>query len=574
MKQSNTRSGARDLPSRWPTRAASGQLWLVTVSVMFATALPFTLLLHRYPLFGALSVFANDTFYYLTIAREAIVTGKPSFDGTYRTNGFHPVWEWLLIGLAHTGWLRIDQPQSAIVRTAYLNLCVLTLATGFLANVLMRALGRGWLVFVTLCPGLLWFLQAPVNPRWVAGWSNLNGMESSIELFFFGAALAFLPLSLTDSQSVDRSTTATSWRTIAASGCFGLMVLSRLDDVFFLFPLSLLLLKHRGRPANQRARLLSLCLPFLLLSIYVAYNKGTLGIFLPSSGVAKAGFAGSMNLQAVLHMVLPNFSGAPPRGTGAPFDVFGETYGRVFGMLAPAIVCAVFLLRLRVSGTLIEALCFGVLLKSAYNFFFVDLFYQGSWYYTVNICVANICLAIAVHRSLTQAGHSDGKANLSGAVGALLAAGIFVAVCANVFLNSTFMAHAAAGQLALLGDAEEIRRMLSTAGSDRFVEYDDGMLSFATGAHAMAGLGLALDPEANRARQNGELFQLELSRGYALALVTQPYKALIDLAMARVAGGKHDGQFGLQPVEFDRYVFVPEQTTRDGLVTLYRLKGR
>ena len=39
---------------------------------------------------------ASDSFYYFTVARNWAQTGLSSFDGTYLTNGYHPLWQWSL----------------------------------------------------------------------------------------------------------------------------------------------------------------------------------------------------------------------------------------------------------------------------------------------------------------------------------------------------------------------------------------------------------------------------------------------------------------------------------------------
>jgi hypothetical protein len=59
------------------------------------------LIVHSRRVFGYL---APDAFYYLTVARNHWQTGQWSFDGEHRTNGYHPLWQWLLsllYGLVH-----------------------------------------------------------------------------------------------------------------------------------------------------------------------------------------------------------------------------------------------------------------------------------------------------------------------------------------------------------------------------------------------------------------------------------------------------------------------------------------
>src|SRR5262245_38753387 len=40
---------------------------------------------------------SSDAYYYLTIARHVVHDGRFAFDGAHTTNGFHPVWQLLLV---------------------------------------------------------------------------------------------------------------------------------------------------------------------------------------------------------------------------------------------------------------------------------------------------------------------------------------------------------------------------------------------------------------------------------------------------------------------------------------------
>ena len=51
--------------------------------------------------------FAADAFYYHTVARNIAEHGAISFDGTYPTNGFHPIWQAMLAAIYLVAmWLR------------------------------------------------------------------------------------------------------------------------------------------------------------------------------------------------------------------------------------------------------------------------------------------------------------------------------------------------------------------------------------------------------------------------------------------------------------------------------------
>src|SRR4051812_7873907 len=49
----------------------------------------------------AFNFLAGDVFYYLDIARNSQSVPFFTFDGVHATNGFHPLWQYLLSLLAH-----------------------------------------------------------------------------------------------------------------------------------------------------------------------------------------------------------------------------------------------------------------------------------------------------------------------------------------------------------------------------------------------------------------------------------------------------------------------------------------
>ena len=127
-------------------------------------------------------------------------------------------------------------------------------------------------------PGLLWHLFS--HNLFFSVWSDLNGMETAIELLFFSLTLAFV---------FDQFQRDCSARTIVVVNILaGFMVLARLDDIFFLIPLTVLTLSSRS--IASRLKLLAATSPFVLVAAYVIYNRITVGRFLPISGTHKASF--------------------------------------------------------------------------------------------------------------------------------------------------------------------------------------------------------------------------------------------------------------------------------------------
>ena len=77
------------------------------------------------------------------------------------------------------------------------------------------------LALFAVCPGFLWFFCSAASPLIASNWSFVNGMESVLEMFFLAAALqAFRP--------------GRFGAGLLTALLLGLMVLSRLDDIFIL----------------------------------------------------------------------------------------------------------------------------------------------------------------------------------------------------------------------------------------------------------------------------------------------------------------------------------------------------
>ena len=355
----------------------------VAVAAFAATVLPLFLFLKRFPRIAPLAVNAVDSFYYLTVARNSLRTSFYSFDGMYPTNGFHPVWQFLLYTAMRWNVLKPSDPFITLHRLYIGNVLLLGFGFGLLAAFCAQRLNRQWLAFAAICPGFLWFAVALSAPSYLSNWSYLNGMETSVELVCLG--LALLSFS-TDSRS--------SVRLPISMFCFGLMVLCRLDDVFFLLPvIALVWISRSRRPMYQT--LISVVIPGAMIAAYLMYNRMTVGILMPTSGTVKAGLSVWSNWRLIEQIVFPIrwfiYGG---------MNWFPEIFMRVYQMICPVFLCGAYVLqRHRDRLGLIEALCLGVVLKGLYNFTNVQLFHQGSWYYAASIFAANLVIALWLDRA-------------------------------------------------------------------------------------------------------------------------------------------------------------------------------
>ncbi|MEO6965645.1 MAG: hypothetical protein ABI076_07065, partial [Acidobacteriaceae bacterium] len=208
------------------TTPRTGWVLGVATAAFVSTVLPLLLFLRRFPRLAPFAVDANDAFYYLTVARNSLHTSFYSFDGVHPTNGFHPVWQFLLYTAMRWNVLKPEDPGVTLHRLFIGNVLLLGVGFALLAAFAARTLRRPWLAFLAVCPGFLWFAVALSAPVYLANWSYLNGMETSVELVCLGVAL--LTFSTGSYSSV---------RFLLSMFFFGLTVLCRLDDVFFLVPI-------------------------------------------------------------------------------------------------------------------------------------------------------------------------------------------------------------------------------------------------------------------------------------------------------------------------------------------------
>src|ERR1035441_10706706 len=116
-----------------PAAGSRTSILCVSAAVFAATLLPLLLFLRRCTPFAETSVFQPDAFYYLTVARNSLHTPFYSFDGVHPTNGFHPVWQYMLYHAMRLNLLRPDDPFLTLHRLYIGNLVILSIAWALLS---------------------------------------------------------------------------------------------------------------------------------------------------------------------------------------------------------------------------------------------------------------------------------------------------------------------------------------------------------------------------------------------------------------------------------------------------------
>lgn len=496
-------------------------------------------------------LFAGDAFYYLDIARHRVLNGLYSFDGSYTTNGFHPMWEWTLVLLGKLHLVDFTQLTQPLIPVFIADILLLSLGSGLVAMAGSRFLKQPRFAVLAVAPGLFWYLVGPVALGSFSSWAFANGMESAMALMWFGAAFVL----------ATGPTVKTAQWPVAAL-LLALFVLSRLDDIFLAAcGMFWILRQEQRRRKLQTATVAAFILP---IALYLVYNRVTAGTLFPSSGAAKAGFAAFLNLKRMVALFLPVLTGDGP-SVLIPFNVgyfgLGEVLQRMAQMLLPAAICAFALLRswrLRRTGrpwTFLDAMAVGVLLKAAYNFAFVFLWHQGQWYYTSSIAVANVILVYLLEELLGAFRPKSGW-SVSLRYTAITSYCLLYLLSFNLFISSRNLG-GPSGEVRLLQDPTAFQLKLRALNANRIIEFDDGFTSYVARLPAIAGIGLALDHEATQAAHQGELMSLLWNRGYRIAVAPGSYAVAVQNANQVNTLRGHDAIFAFHANEFDRFRMVP-----------------
>ncbi len=523
---------------------------LLFLIASFYTGAPLLFYGLRYKIVAPLYLFANDAFYYLDIARNSVGMRGFSFDGTFQTNGFHPLWEYFLIALGRTGIANLSKLTSPVQATFYADVLTLALGAGLFCVVSARYFRRPLLALLTVTPGMFWLLTAAFSPAVFCTWSYANGMESALALMLFSAALLAV-----------RMGGISATRTAFVSFLLGLMVLARLDDIFIAAALLAWIFPRIGSSSRVK-QLAALSPAVVMITAYVFYNRITVGTFLPISGAMKSGFALPLNLKSTLREFLPIITGDKPTALLArspAYDGFAEISGRILQMVLPALICVAELLwaRKRKSAnplTLMHALALGVILKATYNLVFVQAWDQGSWYYTVSIAIANLILVRWIDRLLALL---FPRAFTRSTTYRLLAVHLLLVLLAfNVFISVRNFT-GPSEIVYLFSNPAPLQQRLAALGADRILEYDDGFTSYVARMPSSSVTGLALDRQAASAAKQGHFLDLEYKRGFRFLVARGAYHLIVDDAIRAASHGFPAPIGAIHNSEFRLYRLLP-----------------
>jgi hypothetical protein len=264
---------------RRPVRALSVWGWVLALGPP-VTVLAYMATTDRV---GRLQVLNDDAYYYLGVARSIVDGDGSTFTGLTETNGYHPLWQLLMVPLA-----LITRDLEGLATLVVLVQGVIWIALVREAFLVARQLGSEILGIAAVAAlGLIAVVTEHVS---------FNGMESGLVLFLLVLAMRL------GVQAGDDPSPRVDW---TVGVVLALAFLTRLDAILVTAPMALVMYR-RDRPTTlwlpRRATAL-LGPTAVALAVYLMVNQALFGTPTPVSGQAKGLGAPYLNLQPLRNML-------------------------------------------------------------------------------------------------------------------------------------------------------------------------------------------------------------------------------------------------------------------------------
>ncbi|UCH83142.1 MAG: glycosyltransferase family 39 protein [Candidatus Latescibacterota bacterium] len=344
----------------------------------------------------------DDSFYAFKIAQN-IAEGKGiSFDGEHKTNGFQPLYVFLLVPIYYVA-------GSDLISPIYAALVLATLLTGFTAVLLFFIVRRYASTKIALLATVIWAFSPVVTKQ------SANGLETALALFLFASVVYFY---ISRIRPVERP----ALRDFAIFGLLiGLALLARIDEVFLALVILLdylLVLRSRRVPSKALGRIaVAILAAFIVYSPWLIYGVQTTGHLVQDSGsatrylsmayaplfdlgpseMANEGPSGAFIWAHIVHSFSVLKIAPPTHAIFRGFEKLGAAVGaqtavisvaNVLGLLLLAAFIYVVVFRRRslvVTGfrELQFLLLYAVLVIAAYSFYVFGVFFFVRYYYPI-----------------------------------------------------------------------------------------------------------------------------------------------------------------------------------------------
>lgn len=464
---------------------------------------------------GAYQLVNGDAMLYMTIARRSSA-GLFTFDGETATNGFHPLWQWVLTAVTSL----VDPGDRALHVAVVLALSTVLVFAGFvLCNLAIFKWTRSVLLSTLPIAGVYWILIGAVfnNQHY---WEQIDGMECGLSVLFGGIVLYALTSRVTRPDATLADLACPTWRNplVRIGLVLPFLILARLDDVFVLWGLALVMFLVPGTGRGKVQTVFAMGAPTaIVLAAYMLHNRATVGTWLPLSGMAKSGISVVSSTYIFLSGAFPpvvDLKNAVDAQESDMLDLHLNMF-RATQMIYPALIALACMLiarryqRDRPLFVVLVGFAAAVVLKVGYNLVNVNLWHQGTWYYSFALMLCSFFVAVLLGRPYASlARHPLVRLTLGAALGLLV---LYTAGAATMRA-----AGATAGpEYALCRDGRLIDRALDEAApGSQLLEFDDGALAFCLDHRAIHGFGFAADRASFEALREGRLLAHAHARGH------------------------------------------------------------
>jgi hypothetical protein len=337
------------------------------------TLMPALMLLYTYGADAAYTLLTGDAFLYLGIGLSS-TADVFSFHGEAATNGFHPVWQFYVWGLAQ---LPGDFPVVFMNVVGWSSVLLVEVGVLLLGVAIHRATNSWWLGLLAT-PGLYFALIGQGFGN-LAVWDFFTGMEAGL-VFAITGWIAYLAAGL---RPDTRQPATWMWLGLALA----LLVMTRLDEVFVPLCIGLFYLVWSPRDIVRRIPVVAMLLgpTGIALLLYWSYNLSYMGFLMPISGMVKSGFEvlsnGSMTA-SVFFSPIADIRHALTGHETAREAVMANAF-RPVQLLFPAGFVVLVWRRFHDAPWAAVAVggCAAIVIKAGYNFASINYFFQASWYF-------------------------------------------------------------------------------------------------------------------------------------------------------------------------------------------------
>lgn len=468
---------------------------------------------------GIARTFAADSYYYFSVANKYNALGYFSYDGINPTNGFHPLWQYLL-----TIAFKFSNSQSSQLLIAYsLSAILVALGYSFIYISILKLTKNPILPFIGLIPGFYYIIFGIIDSKFLSSWSYINGMESGLSIFFFGLLLFGI-------SYYNWLKDINYYKIFALSLTISFIFLSRLDDIFLLIPFALILLFNSK--IDIKIRVIAFSIPTIILFLYLLYNYSYADVFMPVSGTNKTSFT-VMNIVHFINTILP---------LGLISDKYYYTWNnwagggyRILQNIIPIILYASILTsyfkfgnfknlkdkilihinQLNLFSTekqIIFIIALYSLIKALHSLLFINIWFQGAWYFPLIIIGINITLILKIQKKVTLI-------NKLKSIKIIII--LLILIYAIRFANLIGSGHdykeqnknfQSAMYYKFWENRDNLQSELEKRNITKIIELDDGIMSFSLNINCISGTGLSLDSESNKHIKSGDFLNYMYSK--------------------------------------------------------------